>query len=147
MPGPTGVPWTPECGARVRRARKAKAMTGPDLAHAMGWSPHRFPDVSKIERARNSVSGRTLVQLADALDVSTDWLLGRRFAAALDLHKAVWRLNEAGLRELRTDIEAVEAVRRIASERWTSAEAVDAPRRRRAGSAHRKGQRPPQGAA
>ena len=59
---------------RLRVARAKKGIRQGVLAEQLGMTQS---SISAYERATNEPSLATLVVLADALDVSTDWLLGR----------------------------------------------------------------------
>jgi len=61
-------------GERVRRRRMALGWTQQELAKATGIP---YPTLSRIEHGEQSVHYERVVQLADALDVSTDYLLHR----------------------------------------------------------------------
>jgi len=59
-------------GARIRQARLDHNMSQMDLAEACGIS---VPYVSDIERGRKCFSIDILLRVAQALQISTDWLL------------------------------------------------------------------------
>jgi transcriptional regulator with XRE-family HTH domain len=59
-------------GERLREARIAKRLTQEALAHAIGV---RAMSISRFERGELNPSRETLMRLASALSVSTDWLL------------------------------------------------------------------------
>ncbi len=61
-------------GDRIRRARSRLAMTQLDLAVEIDAEA---ASVSAWERNQYAPSIPSLVKLADALDVSTDWICGR----------------------------------------------------------------------
>ena len=61
-----------ELGSRIRQARLERNMSQMDLAEACGIS---VPYVSDIERGKKCFSVDILLRLAQALQVSTDWLL------------------------------------------------------------------------
>lgn len=63
---------TKELGNRIRQARTEKNMSQLDLAEACGIS---VPYVSDIERGKKCFSVDILLRIAQALQVSTDWLL------------------------------------------------------------------------
>lgn len=63
---------TKELGARIREARLRCGMSQIDLAEACGIS---VPYVSDIERGKKCFSVDILFRLAQALQISTDWLL------------------------------------------------------------------------
>lgn len=62
----------PELGARIRHARIARNMSQLELAEVCGIS---VPYVSDIERGKKCFSVDILLRIAQALQVSTDWLL------------------------------------------------------------------------
>ena len=59
-------------GKRIREIRTAKKMTQADLAELSGVEPS---NISHIERAATKVSLPTLLQIANALNVSLDELV------------------------------------------------------------------------
>jgi transcriptional regulator with XRE-family HTH domain len=59
---------------RVRRQRMALGLTQTELAGQTGIP---IPNLSRIEHGRQSIYIERLVDLAGALQVSTDYLLGR----------------------------------------------------------------------
>lgn len=61
-----------ELGNRIRQARVEKNMSQLDLAEVCSIS---VPYVSDIERGKKCFSVDILLRLAQALQVSTDWLL------------------------------------------------------------------------
>lgn len=71
---PPAYPWA-EVSHRLRVARTVRKWTQEELARVA------FVDVDtvrSIEAARRKPLADTLILLADALNVSLDWLLGRR---------------------------------------------------------------------
>ena len=62
------------CGERIRRRRMALGWTQQELAKVTGIP---YPTLSRIEHAEQSMHYERVVALADALDVSTDYLLNR----------------------------------------------------------------------
>jgi transcriptional regulator with XRE-family HTH domain len=64
-------------GPRIKEARKGKKLTQGELAEQIGVSP---ASVAMYETGKREPYGETLVRLADALDVTTDFLLGRNTA-------------------------------------------------------------------
>lgn len=63
---------TIELGSRIRQARADRNMSQIELAEACGIS---VPYVSDIERGKKCFSVDILLRIAQALQVSTDWLL------------------------------------------------------------------------
>lgn len=61
-----------ELGSRIRQARMERNMSQLDLAEACGIS---VPYVSDIERGKKCFSVDILLRLAQALQISADWLL------------------------------------------------------------------------
>ena len=61
-------------GCRLREARRARGLTQKQLALRAGGFPYQV--VCLVERGRQGVSGERVAQLASALQVSADWLLG-----------------------------------------------------------------------
>ena len=59
---------------RVRRQRMALGLTQTELAAQTGIP---IPNLSRIEHGRQSIYIERLVDLAEALQVSTDYLVGR----------------------------------------------------------------------
>ncbi len=66
-------------GARVTEARKAKGMTQTGLLAKLQLSgvDMSIPALSLLEGQKRPVSDKELSALADILQVSVDWLLGR----------------------------------------------------------------------
>lgn len=62
----------PELGARIRQARTDKNMSQLELAEVCGIS---VPYVSDVERGKKCFSVDILLRIAQALQVSADWLL------------------------------------------------------------------------
>ena len=62
----------PELGARIRRARTTRNMSQLELAEVCGIS---VPYVSDVERGKKCFSVDILLRIAQALQVSADWLL------------------------------------------------------------------------
>jgi len=67
-----------DLAARIRTHRENRGLTQSDIARALEITPQA---VSKWERGENAPDISQLVPLAEMLDVSVDWLLGRRAAA------------------------------------------------------------------
>lgn len=65
-------------GNRLREARENAGMTQEALGRAIGLES-ATPDkqISHWETGRRVPNGRNLTRLADTLDVTTDWILGR----------------------------------------------------------------------
>lgn len=63
---------TVELGSRIRQARTEQNTSQLELAEACGIS---VPYVSDIERGKKCFSVDILLRIAQALQVSTDWLL------------------------------------------------------------------------
>lgn len=61
-----------ELGSRIRQIRTERGMTQMDLADTCNLS---LPYVSDIERGKKCFSVDILLRVAQALEVSTDWLL------------------------------------------------------------------------
>lgn len=59
---------------RLKEAREAKGLSQAKLAELAGFQPSA---ISHFETGGRSPSFDNLKRLADALEVSTDWLLGR----------------------------------------------------------------------
>ena len=60
-------------GERVRRQRMAQGLTQTELANQTGIP---IPNLSRIEHGRQSIYIERLRDLATALNVSTDYLMG-----------------------------------------------------------------------
>ena len=84
---------------RIARARKARGLSRAALAEAVGTSP---PIIGRYERAEMTPSVATATRIADALEVSVDYLVGR----ANDVTR-----DAAGMRRLE-DIAALPPERR-----------------------------------
>ena len=66
---------TPHSGMRIRCARGGRGfLNGTAFARRLGISPQHL---ANIETGRSSPSRDLLVRIADELDVSVDYLLGR----------------------------------------------------------------------
>ena len=61
-------------GLRIKKARQWAGLSQADVAKVADLEPAH---ISHFECGRRKPSMRNLIRLADALDVSTDWLLGR----------------------------------------------------------------------
>lgn len=59
---------------RMLARRKKLALSQPRLAEMVGMTKH---ELSRFENQHKCPSVQTLMRLADALGVTTDWLLGR----------------------------------------------------------------------
>lgn len=95
-------------GERLREAREAKKLSQADLAERTGLQPSA---ISHFETGRRAPSFDNLRKLADALEVSTDYLLGREVApAAGPLYDSLFR--HAG----KISTEALESLTRIAEQ-------------------------------
>ena len=65
-------------GSRVRQVRLSRNLTLTELAEATGVSPQAIARIECGGTNRGSCPSLALaVQLADALDVSLDWITGR----------------------------------------------------------------------
>lgn len=60
-------------GSRLRRAREAQGWTQAELAERIGLATEAY---GRLERGRSLPRADTLVHLAQALHISTDYLLG-----------------------------------------------------------------------
>lgn len=70
-----------ELGCRVKLCRKSKKLTQEKLAEQINVSPHY---IYEIERGNKMMSLSILVQISQALNVSTDYLLfGQQHASSL----------------------------------------------------------------
>lgn len=65
---------TKEFRWRLKTARKAAQLTQTDLAKRAGLMQRQISD---YEKGKQTPSIETLMKLAEALNVTTDWLLGR----------------------------------------------------------------------
>lgn len=79
-----------DIGKRIAELRKAKNWSQGDLAKAVQASRDI---IGKYERGENSPSVEMAVKLADALEVSVDYLLGKERFGKYD-KEAVQRLQE-----------------------------------------------------
>lgn len=61
-------------GERIRERRKNQQMNQQDLSERTGLTQSQ---ISRYENGDNEPTGDALVALADALNTTTDWLLGR----------------------------------------------------------------------
>lgn len=69
---PTGSSLRSELGARIRKLRTDKGLTGQELARTSKISPTYL---SEVERGLSDVSGEKLVRIADALGVDIQSLV------------------------------------------------------------------------
>lgn len=60
-------------GQRISERRRLLSMSQEELAFKIGTNQRQ---VSRYEREENDPTGDVLVKLADALNTTTDWLLG-----------------------------------------------------------------------
>lgn len=61
-------------GARLRALRNDRNLTQEEMAKIAGITR---PQLANLEANRSGPSMKALIAMADNLDVSTDWLLGR----------------------------------------------------------------------
>ena len=61
-------------GKRVKDARELKNMTQQDLADAVGYT--KYQSIQEIEKGKKACSIDRLVDFANALNTTTDYLLG-----------------------------------------------------------------------
>ena len=61
-------------GRRIKTARLLACLTQKELALRAGGFPYQV--ICLVEHGRQGVSGERVAQLASALQVSADWLLG-----------------------------------------------------------------------
>src|SRR5689334_22087945 len=61
-------------GERIRERRKNQLMNQQDLSERTGLTQSQ---ISRYENGDNEPTGEALIALADTLDTTTDWLLGR----------------------------------------------------------------------
>jgi transcriptional regulator with XRE-family HTH domain len=66
--------WRSEFPQRLRRRREALNLSKTALARQIGLN---MVSILEFEKGRKTPSVDTLVALAEALDVSLDWLCGR----------------------------------------------------------------------
>lgn len=59
---------------RIAQRRKALKMNQEDLAYQIGSNQTQ---VSRYERGENDITGEVLIKIADALNTTVDYLLGR----------------------------------------------------------------------
>jgi transcriptional regulator with XRE-family HTH domain len=83
-------------GDRIAQRRRERGLNQAELAELIDTSQRQ---VSKYETGINIPSGEVLGRIADALDVSADWLIGRISADGLtdterELIRAVRQLPE-----------------------------------------------------
>ncbi|HEY8573500.1 helix-turn-helix domain-containing protein [Phenylobacterium sp.] len=84
-------------GARMRTRRRQLGLSQSALAEELGVS---FQQVQKYERGANRVAASTLVVAAQALGVSTAWLVGEEGGAGLDDEELFRALSQPGALEL-----------------------------------------------
>lgn len=71
---PQLVQWRLDIGARVRAAREGCGLTQHDLGEMLGGMRH--VSVSRLERGEYFPQWATVARLANALGVSSAWLIG-----------------------------------------------------------------------
>ena len=87
----------PPCAERAKAARLRARLSQSELARRMHVSPAW---ISHLERGSRLPSARLLVRLADALGVSTDYLLGRTRQPGVTGKNQRLSSNDAELLEL-----------------------------------------------
>lgn len=75
-------------GNRIKAARKARQMTAEQLAERLGMATE---SLGHIECAHRSTSLQTVVNIADILDVSVDYLIGRSIDTEIKATPALLR--------------------------------------------------------
>ena len=65
------------CGDRIRLARLAKRFSQSDLCRQLQLIPMERDSISRIESGSRYVADYEVTTIADILDVSVLWLLGR----------------------------------------------------------------------
>jgi len=94
-------------GLHLRRARETRKLTQQELASRAGVSPIM---ISHFETGvRPSASADTLVKLADALDVTVDYLLGRSDSMAPETGEMAMLFRSLA----RTDTSMLDAAKRV----------------------------------
>jgi transcriptional regulator with XRE-family HTH domain len=85
--------------SRIREARKMAGLPQSQVATILGL---QRPAISEIESGNRRVSAEEIAQLADAFDVSLNWLLGEG-EEKVDLHDTKLQLAARELRKLKGD--------------------------------------------
>lgn len=110
----------PSFAERLKAAREAKKMSQAGLAKASGLQPSH---VSHFETGRRAPSAENLRGLADALGVTTDYLLGRQTRQGIagprldQVVTSAERLSDADLDVLAAFAETLAERRRAADRR------------------------------
>lgn len=113
-------------GDRIRELRKAKGLTQRELGRLVGLSQRI---VTYYESQGGSLSPELLVRFADALDVSTDILVGREKVSRrpdsgapddLRLWRRVKRVQELPLHDRKTVLKMIDALADRAGKRKVS---------------------------
>lgn len=100
-----------DVGARIRQRIAEMGITQADVARALGISQQRLGNYVNGKRPPDI---ETLVKVAKALNVSTDWLLGINESAPTDIKAVVLRLLELdGIPETRAQVIAEVAARAL----------------------------------
>ena len=102
-------------GERVKQAREAVGLSQAQLGESIGVTQSA---IANLEADRSGISCANLVKVADALGVSTDWLLGREplkqeitdDEIIAEFNPAVW--NPLSEPEKRARIDMVRKMRR-----------------------------------
>lgn len=101
---------------RLRSARDLRALSQSDVASRAGLQPSH---ISHFEAGRRTPSVDNLHRLADALRVSTDYLLGREDRLAIQ-GESVRRLFKAAARISETDLELLVSMAKVLAQRSRS---------------------------
>lgn len=97
-------------GQRILFTRKCRRLSQEQLAELTKLSP---PYISHIERGVKSPSLDALLRIADALDISMDWLLGLSPAAIEEISPLQMTLNQCSEEEQQVIIEIAMACQEI----------------------------------
>lgn len=88
-------------GNRIKNARKNKGLTQKQLADKIHVSSQV---ISNFERGYTEIPSSNLHQIADILEVSTDYLLGKTDNIDRDPY---WKLNEKDEKDIEKDLESI----------------------------------------
>ena len=112
-----------DLATRIRTQRENHGLTQSGIAQALKISPQA---VSKWERGENAPDVSQLAPLTELLDVSGDWLLGRRSAPGeLSYEKAGVSIDTATAAKARMAAILATQDSRVLTEFWSFASAIE----------------------
>ena len=70
----------------LKRFRKEKGLSQKDIAEVLNTTPQ---NIYRLEKIDSAISAEAIVKIADAFNVSTDYLLGRSNSPSNDADKEI----------------------------------------------------------